>query len=195
MSSYKVFLIGLGSLIICLTTLGAMQPYIKAALNNKKPELILVLGGDISREKEGIRLSKELDIPLLISGGSNREYAEWLIQKEGLNLNNVKLDYRAKDTLTNFTSILDDLSNNRISHILMITSEEHFSRASLIGKIVTGSRGIKLTSLSLDCFIECEKESYRKKLLDSIRALTWVSIGKDPKLIYKKFLNSSQFLY
>tara|TARA_Y100001968_G_C19356834_1_gene717646 strand:- start:590 stop:1165 length:576 start_codon:yes stop_codon:yes gene_type:complete len=189
MNIIKLFLLSLGSLIIYSTTIGPINPYIKAANNKKSPELILVLGGDISREKEGIRISKELRIPLLISGGSNPEYAEWLIKKEGLDRKNVKLDYRAKDTFSNFTSIIDDLINDEVSHLLMITSEEHFHRANLIGKIIIGSRGIKLTSLSLDCLVECKKESNRKKLLDSIRAISWISTGRDPKLIYKKLLN------
>tara|TARA_Y100001968_G_C19377023_1_gene728211 strand:- start:495 stop:1064 length:570 start_codon:yes stop_codon:yes gene_type:complete len=189
MKLFKIFLIASGSLIFYSITIGPVNPYIKAATNKKSPELIVVLGGDIRREKAGIRISKEIGIPLLISGGSNREYAEWLIQKEGLAAHQVKLDYRAKDTLSNFTSIVDDLSNQEISHILMITSEEHFQRASIIGNIIIGSRGIKLTSLSLDCHVECKKESYQKQLLDSIRALAWISTGKDPKLIYQKILN------
>ena len=189
MNFIKVFLISASSLIIYSITLGPINPYIKASINKKNPELILVLGGDVRREKEGIKISKKLGIPLLISGGSNPEYAEWLIEKEGIDRNNVKLDYRAKDTLSNFTSIIEDLIDNDISHLLMITSEEHFQRANLIGKMIMGSKGIKLTSLSLDCHIECKKESYRKQVLDSIRAISWISIGKDPKWIYKKILN------
>ena len=64
---------------------GPMAPYRRALLNRRAPELVLVLGGDVDRERMGARLARQLELPLLVSGGSNREYATWLLQEERLN--------------------------------------------------------------------------------------------------------------
>ena len=130
--------------------------------NNQEPQLILVLGGDIEREKLGLKLANRLNLPILISGGSNLEYSDWLVQKEGLSSNLVKRDYRAKDTLSNFTSLVDELSIDGINHALLITSEDHIHRAMTVGRIVAGSRGIRLSSIEVPCSSFCSKESRKK---------------------------------
>ncbi len=168
-------------LIGWLALIGPINPFIKAILNNQSPKLILVLGGDVDREKLGLQIANELNLPIIISGGSNPEYSEWLIQKEGLSIDQVRRDYRAKDTLSNFTSLVDELSNEGINHALLITSEDHINRAMSIGNIVAGSRGIKLTSISVPCAELCKKETQKKQYFDLVRAITWVLIGKDPK--------------
>ena len=81
-----------------------LRPYLQASRYQKAPELVFVLGGDIKRELAGIGLANTLKLPLIISGGSNPEYAHWMIKESGASKENVKLDYRAKDTLENFTS-------------------------------------------------------------------------------------------
>jgi uncharacterized SAM-binding protein YcdF (DUF218 family) len=72
--------------------------------------MILVLGGDTQREIVAARLAHADGLPVIVSGGSNPEYAHWLFQeREGLAPDQVRLDYRARDTLSNFTSLVDDL--------------------------------------------------------------------------------------
>ena len=177
------------TLCIWLISLGPINPYSRAKSNKTSPQLILVLGGNIDREIIGINLSKVLNIPVIISGGSNPEYAQWLIKKQGIDHNQVSLDYRAQDTLSNFTSIMDDLIYAEVNHMLMITSENHFNRANLVGKIITGSKGIKLSSLAVKCNSTCQVEPKIKEILDSIRAIVWVCIKNDPRLIYEKIFN------
>ncbi|KGG11525.1 MULTISPECIES: YdcF family protein [Prochlorococcus] len=167
-----------------------LVPFLKSRLSNNSPQLILVLGGEVDREIIGIKFAKELKMPLLISGGSNPEYSDWLIQKEGISTALVKRDYRAKDTLTNFTSIVDDLADENINHILLITSEYHINRAKIVGEIITGSRGIRLTSLSIPCTAFCQHESQRKKNIDIIRAIAWVATGKDFKELMPKIIKN-----
>ena len=58
---------------------GPLSPYRRALLDRSPPQLVLVLGGDVDRERMGARLARQLDLPLLVSGGSNREYAEWML--------------------------------------------------------------------------------------------------------------------
>lgn len=145
-----------------------------------RPQLVLVLGGETAREAVGARIAREEGLPVVVSGGTNPEYAHWLFeQQEGLPPNQVRLDYRARDTLTNFTSLVDDLRRERIRHALLVTSTDHMDRALLVGRIVAGSRGIHLTPVPVSCGDLCVVESRRKVWGDGARALYWLVSGRD----------------
>jgi uncharacterized SAM-binding protein YcdF (DUF218 family) len=142
--------------------------------------LILVLGGDADREAMAARLAHRDRLPVVVSGGTNPEYAHWLFQeREGLPAAQVRLDYRARDTLTNFTSLVDDLRQARIRHALLVTSSDHMDRALLVGRIVAGSRGIHLTPVPVPCGDRCIPEGRRKIWGDAVRASVWVISGRD----------------
>jgi uncharacterized SAM-binding protein YcdF (DUF218 family) len=146
------------------------------------PQLILVLGGDLDRERHAAALAEELGLPVVVSGGSNPEYAYWLFeQRQGLPPGQVQLDYRAQDTLTNFTSLVDDLRRARVRHALLVTSSDHMERALLVGRIVAGSRGIHLTPEPVDCGDLCQPELRRKIWGDGLRGALWVLTGRDFK--------------
>ena len=93
------------------------------------PQMILVLGGDVERERVAADLAARDGLPVLVSGGSNPEYAHWLFGRQGLDHGRVQLDYRATDTLTNFTSIVDELKRAKVRHVLLVTSSDHMQRA------------------------------------------------------------------
>ena len=160
---------------------GPLKPYLKAAINHSPAQLILVLGGDVDREHVGAGLANALGLPLVVSGGSNPEHAQWLIKKAGIPYGQAKLDYRPKDTLGNFTSTVDDLTLRGIRHVLLVTSEDHLPRAMAVGQVVAGSRGIRLTGISVSCAPACVEEGASKRIVDSIRAFVWVITGKDMK--------------
>jgi uncharacterized SAM-binding protein YcdF (DUF218 family) len=144
------------------------------------PQVILVLGGDLERERHAAAIASERGLPVVVSGGSNPEYAHWLFeQRQGLPSHQVTLDYRATDTLTNFTSLVDDLRQARVRHALLVTSSDHMDRALLVGRIVAGSRGIHLTPEPVDCGDQCLPEGRRKVLGDGLRAALWVVSGRD----------------
>jgi hypothetical protein len=146
------------------------------------PQLILVLGGDVARERHAAALAEQLGLPVVVSGGSNPEYAHWLFeQRQGLTPGQVQLDYRARDTLSNFTSLVDDLRRARIRHALLVTSSDHMERALLVGRIVAGSRGIHLTPEPVDCADQCVPERRRKVWGDGLRGALWVLTGRDLK--------------
>ncbi|SBO44834.1 conserved protein of unknown function [Cyanobium sp. NIES-981] len=144
--------------------------------------MILVLGGDVERERRAAELAAERGLPVVVSGGSNPEYAHWLFeQRQGLAPDQVRLDYRASDTLSNFTSLVDDLRRARIRHALLVTSQDHMDRALLVGRIVAGSRGIHLTPEPVACGERCHPESRSKIWGDGLRAAVWVLSGRDLK--------------
>lgn len=144
------------------------------------PQLILVLGGDVAREQRAAELARRDGLPVVVTGGSNPEYAHWLFQQRvGLPSRQVLLDYRAHDTLSNFTSLVDDLRRARIRHALLVTSSDHMERALLVGRIVAGSRGIKLTPVAVPCGQRCRQEGPGKVWGDGARAVLWVLTGHD----------------
>ena len=158
---------------------GPMAPYRQALLDRTPPQLVLVLGGDVDRERMGVRLARQLDLPLLVSSGSNREYAEWLFEEERFDANRVTLDYRARDTLGNFTTLVDDLQADGIRHVLLVTSEDHLPRSMAVGQVVAGSRGIQLTGVPVACRPDCDAEGRLKQVSDWLRAVAWVITGRD----------------
>ena len=142
--------------------------------------MILVLGGDRDRELAAATLARQDGLPVVVSGGSNPEYAHWVFQeREGLPSRQVQLDYRARDTLSNFTSLVDDLRRARIRHALLVTSSDHMERALLVGRIVAGSRGIHLTPVAVPCGNLCVRERRSKIWGDGLRAALWVISGRD----------------
>jgi uncharacterized SAM-binding protein YcdF (DUF218 family) len=143
------------------------------------PQMILVLGGDVERERVAAELAQRDGLPVLVSGGSNPEYAHWLFGRQGLDERRVQLDYRATDTLTNFTSIVDELRRAKVRHVLLVTSSDHMERALLVGRMVAGSRGIGLTPVAVSCGDRCEPEGRRKVWGDGLRAALWVVTGRD----------------
>jgi len=143
------------------------------------PQMILVLGGDVERERVAADLARRDGLPVLVSGGSNPEYAHWLFGRQGLDSRRVQLDYRATDTLSNFTSVVDELKGAKVRHVLLVTSRDHMARALLVGRIVAGSRGIALTPVEVSCGNRCTPEGGRKVWSDGARAALWVLTGRD----------------
>jgi uncharacterized SAM-binding protein YcdF (DUF218 family) len=142
-------------------------------------QLILVLGGDADRERVAADLARRDGLPVLVSSGSNPEYAQWLFHQQGLDQRRVQLDYRATDTLSNFTSVVDELKRAKVRHVLLVTSSDHMNRALLVGRLVAGSRGIALTPVAVPCGQRCEPEGRRKVWGDGLRAALWVLTGRD----------------
>ena len=179
-------LMGFGgrSLLLCAAVLagaavaGPLRPFAEAALTNHQPQRILVLGGDADRERMGLHLARRMNLPLVVSGGTNPEYAQSLVRDAGLTQDRVRLDYRAKDTLGNFTSLVDELQRD---DLLLVTSEDHLPRAMAVGGIVAGSRGIRLTGVPVSCRPQCRDESLSKRVGDGLRAAAWVITGRDFK--------------
>ncbi len=143
------------------------------------PQQILVLGGDLRREQVGAGLAAYSHLPVLVSGGSNPEYAHWLFEHHGVRPERLRLDYRARDTLENFTTVVDGLRQRGIRHVLLVTSTDHMDRALLVGRIVAGSRGIRLTPMAVPCEPWCLPEGRRKVWGDGLRAAVWVLTGRD----------------
>ena len=142
----------------------------------EQPQAILVLGGSTQREKFAAQFARQHpDIPIWISSGSPKGYAERVFAKAGVDQSRLHLDYRAVDTVTNFTTLVDELRTRSIKSIYLITSDYHMRRACVIGEIVLGSRGIDFKPVSAPS--ERSPEPIEKAIRDGARAWLWLTTG------------------
>jgi uncharacterized SAM-binding protein YcdF (DUF218 family) len=139
-------------------------------------DAILVLGGALDREAFAARFAQEhSQLPLWVSSGSNPEYAEWLYGGAGISPDRYRLDYRASDTVTNFTTLVADLKLKGVDKVYLVTSSYHMRRARLIGDIVLGCNGIAVEPIVVESSLP--EESLGKALRDGARALVWLMTG------------------
>lgn len=171
----KNYRLTLASVVLLATGLWLGQWYVRGQLSS--PTLALVLGGDAQREEFAAQFATENpDLDVWISSGANPEYATWVFQESHVSLERLHLDYRAVDTVTNFTTLVDDLDRLGIKSVYLITSDYHMRRASTIAAIVLGSRGIHYRPLPV--VSEQPPEPLLRSLRDGGRSILWVFTGK-----------------
>lgn len=140
------------------------------------PQAILVLGGAPIREKFAAQFAKKHpNLPIWVSSGSPEEYSNHVFDKAGIPRSRIHLDYRAVDTVTNFTTLVDDLQAKNIRSLYLVTSDYHMTRASMIGNIVLGSRGIKIYPIVIPS--QSEPEAIEKSVRDGLRSVVWMFTG------------------
>ena len=144
-----------------------------------QPQAMLVLGGStrrLEREKFTADFAREHpNIPIWITGGSPPRYTQQIFVKAGVDPKRLHLDYEAVDTVTNFTTLVDDLQARGIKSVYLITSDFHMRRACVIGEIVLGSRGIEFKAIPVPS--EKSPEPIQKSIRDGARAILWVATG------------------
>ncbi|MGK7946403.1 MAG: YdcF family protein [Microcystaceae cyanobacterium] len=153
-----------------------------------KPEAIFVLGGHEDRERLAAKLAKNNpDLPIWVSSGSPESYIYRIFQKEGIDTQRLKLNYQAKDTVTNFTTLADELKAQGIDSVYLITSDNHMKRARLVGEIVFGSRGIVIKPIAVPS--TDADEPVEKLIRDGARAVFWVFTGRSGERIREIIMN------
>ncbi|MEM9215031.1 MAG: YdcF family protein [Cyanobacteria bacterium P01_F01_bin.150] len=144
--------------------------------NLPAPDAVLVLGGAMEREQFAAEFAqRNPDLPIWVSSGSTREYAEWVFAEAGISDDRIHLDYRAVDTVTNFTTMVEEFKNLGFDSVYVITSDYHMRRAWWIGQIVFGSQGIHLKPVTIDR--DRPPEPWRKTVRDGVRSVLWVTTG------------------
>ncbi|MCT7980151.1 YdcF family protein [Laspinema olomoucense] len=162
-------------LLLGLSLLGAIA-YKQIRNYIDTPQALLVLGGALEREEFAAEFArKNPHLKIWVSGGSNPEYAEWVFSQAGIDLERVHLDYQAQDTVTNFTTLVDQLKSQGIESVYLITSDDHMRRAQVIGEIVLGSRGISFKPLPVPS--GRSPEPIEKAIRDGARAILWLTTG------------------
>jgi uncharacterized SAM-binding protein YcdF (DUF218 family) len=144
-----------------------------------QPQAILVLGGstsELEREKFTANFAhKYPNLPIWISGGSPPRVTRQVFVKAGVDTKRLRLDYRANNTVENFTTLVGDLEKKGIKSVYLVTSDYHMRRAKVIGEIVLGSRGIDFKPVAVPS--ANAPEPIEKSVRDGVRALVWLATG------------------
>jgi uncharacterized SAM-binding protein YcdF (DUF218 family) len=175
--------------LICLSlvgTVGLWWGYKQIQSYLVKPEAIVVLGGHEERERFAAQLAHQYpNLPVWVSSGSPSGYVKRIFAKAGVKSDRLHLDYQARDTVTNFTTLVDKLKAEGIDSVYLITSDNHMGRARLVGEIVFGSHGIVIKPVAVPSHAEPEPVS--KSLRDGARALLWLTTGRTGETLMRKF--------
>lgn len=164
------------SIIVLLLSFIPVQLAIAYALF-PTPQAILTLGGGREREEFAAQLAQSRpSLEVWVSTGINPEESRAIFQAAGIASERVYLDRRAVDTVTNFTSLVEDFEERDIGHIYLITSDFHMARAKAIAIFVLGSRGIAFTPLSVPS--NEPTETWLTVARDVGRSLFWIVTGR-----------------
>lgn len=157
---------------------------------NETPDALLVLGGHEERERFAAKLAQEHpELPIWISSGSPQEYAQKIFAKAGIESDRLHFDYRASDTVTNFTTLVDELKAQGINSVYLVTSENHMTRAKIIGDIVFGSQGISYQPVVVPS--NNPPEPIEKCLRDGARSIFWLITGHTGAILVQQNGNKS----
>ncbi|MGD1863877.1 MAG: YdcF family protein [Phormidesmis sp.] len=172
--------ITLWTALLSLTTLIASLAYIRYQQQFLSPSVALVLGGAPERERFAAQFAKTHPaVEIWVSSGSNPEYAQWVFDEAQIPTEQWHLDYQAVDTVTNFTTLVDELEARNIDDVYLITSDYHMRRASVVAQIVLGSRGINFKPVAVPTDQSPERpETMVREVRDGARSILWVVTGK-----------------
>ncbi|MBD2165794.1 YdcF family protein [Calothrix membranacea FACHB-236] len=140
------------------------------------PQAILTLGGGTDREEFTAQFArKHPHLDIWVSSGSSPDQARAIFHNADIANSRLHLDYRAVDTVTNFTSLVSDFKKRQIHHLYLITSSFHIQRAKTIAVIVLGSQGIIFTPVAI--VSNQPKESIFDIVRDAGRSFVWIITG------------------
>jgi len=158
-----------------------------------QPQAILMLGGTALGEREKFTAEFAHWYPSLeiwvSSANINPNKARQIFRDAGIPDSHLHLDYRAVDTVTNFTTLVRNFQQRRIQHLFLITSDYHMPRAKAIATIILGSQGIAFTALSVPSIQP--KESVLRILRDMTRSLVWIVTGHTGASLKSNFVKGS----
>ncbi|ANV84744.1 hypothetical protein AWQ21_10365 [Picosynechococcus sp. PCC 7003] len=161
---------------------------ILAQIQSPTPQAILTLGGGLGREEFAANFAQQhpaLDV--WISSGIPAPQAKAIFQHAAIPENRIHLDYRAVDTVTNFTTLVKDFGDRQIQHVYLITSDFHMRRAQAIAFFVFGSRGIITTPVPIPS--NQPNETLWHVSRDIGRSILWIITGRTGASLHSQ-LNS-----
>jgi len=143
-----------------------------------EPQAVLVLGGDPKREEAAAQLARfDPALEVWVSTGIPYEQSQQIFQFAGVPSSQVHWDYRATDTVTNFTTSVAALQRRQVQHVYLVTSDFHMPRAKAIATIVLGSRGIFFTPVAVSPNSPRSPEPLIQIIRDCGRAIFWLLTG------------------
>ncbi|MBD2414744.1 hypothetical protein FACHB389_26335 [Nostoc calcicola FACHB-389] len=145
-----------------------------------QPQAILTLGAWTDREQTAAEIARWYPaLEVWVSSGTPPEIARPIFQAAGISDSRVHLDYRAVDTVTNFTTIVPEFEHKGIQHVYLVTSDFHMPRAKAIATMIFGIKGIAFTPISvLSDADQSRKESISPIIRDLGRSILWIVTGR-----------------
>ncbi len=149
-----------------------------------EPQAIFVLGGGNDREKSAASIAQQQpQLGVWVSTGSDAKKIASIFQTMEVSLDRLHLDYRAVDTVTNFTTMVGVFQQQEIKHVYLLTSDFHMRRARAIAFFVFGSRGIVYTPIEIadnsnELRLRHLAESPLHVFRDVVRSLWWLLTSK-----------------
>ena len=176
-SKVKIFICLLISVIVIFPLVNIPVGLAIASYKAPQPEAILTLGGGSDREKFTAYFAQSHpSLDIWVSTGIPAKQANQIFRSAGISPERIHLDYRATDTVTNFTSLVKDFKSHKIHHLYLITSKFHMRRAKTIATFVLGSQEITFTPVPIPS--NRPKESALHVMRDASRSLIWVFTGR-----------------
>ncbi|MBW4603157.1 MAG: YdcF family protein [Calothrix sp. FI2-JRJ7] len=166
---WRLFIIAL-----ILTLILTIPIKIKIALHQApQPQAFFVLGGDPKREEATAEIARWFpNLNIWLSSVPNVVETKKIFKTAGINSTRLRIDQHAVDTVTNFTTLVNDFQQSKIQHLYLITSDYHMPRAKAIGTLVLGSRGIVFTPVSVPS--NQPQESNFRIVRDMLRSVLWI---------------------
>ncbi|GAX36699.1 YdcF family protein [Nodularia sp. NIES-3585] len=159
-----------------------------ASYQQPVPQAIFVLGSASERMKFAAKFwQSHQNLDIWISDFAwNLDANRRIFLQSGVPDQKLHLDGRATDTVTNFTTLVEEFAGRDLQNIYLITSDYHMRRSRVIATVVLGSQGIVVTPLAVPSSGE-EPESLLRVLRDAGRSLLWIVTNRtgasfNPKL-------------
>lgn len=165
-------------------------------------DAILLLGGDSQRERltaevaagnieassycralsdnSALEALADSRVPIFISSGHGNVGEVFL--SAGVNGHRARVDTRATDTVSNFTTMAPGLKEAGYQHIAVVTSDYHVHRAECIAREVFRALGMAYTMCSLPSSTATSQqmqESTLRAWRDRFRIRLWLLCGVD----------------
>ena len=141
-------------------------------------DVLLILGGSEQRELACARLHSG-EALLILSSGAARE--EDLASAARIDRSRVVVDARAVCTITNFTTLADELARAGCRSVCVATSPAHMRRAYAVGCLCLGSRGMAVRRKVCGSKDDPSSagESVLRTVRDLLRSFLWLLSGWD----------------
>jgi hypothetical protein len=123
-------------------------------------------------------LTQRKPIRIWISTGRPRPEITRISNHTSIGSARIELDYRAVDTITNFTTMAPKMSAANISTVYVVTDVTHIDRAMIIANVVLGYYGIKPVAAPSPNTTKREREWIIRGWRDYLRSVIWFYTGK-----------------
>ncbi|MGL4617546.1 YdcF family protein [Chroococcidiopsis sp.] len=165
----------LATSVVLFVLFGIIPFRLSIALSQRPlPQAIIALGGDPMRETFAADFA--LQHPPLEIWISSPYLKAFDLADPSASASRIHVDYRAVDTVTNFTSLVADFKQRNFQHVYLITSDFHMARAKAIAFFVFGSQGIAVTPISVPS--NKPPESWFHIYRDVCRTWLWMITGR-----------------